>query len=221
MTNLNIEGPIVYGTVRSQSGISDWSFTIDFNDFGRITGSYWLSSDNRDSEIPSTIAKRMKSDILDCLSRSSSSSENEFDSDQDMSDTNSEKDTSFFQSRTSEKGNLLAIRNLCIITFLLLGAMFFVDWYTAYKHQTRNEIQISYSSADLEGENYENVFDSLKTIGFENIKLVKKEDLILGFLTKDGTVESISINGTTSFSSNDWFPKDAVVRITYHTFPSD
>lgn len=63
LTDVYTDGPIVYGTVRSQSGISSWSFKIDFNDYGHITGQYWIASDNNDSDIPSAIAKRISSSI--------------------------------------------------------------------------------------------------------------------------------------------------------------
>lgn len=54
----------IRGKVRSNSGITDWHFTIDFNDYGNITGRYWLESKNNDSKIPEVIAERIKSDIL-------------------------------------------------------------------------------------------------------------------------------------------------------------
>lgn len=58
--DLNIVGPIISAAVYSQSGISSWQFTIDFNDYGRITGRYWISSNNDDSSIPSIIADNIK-----------------------------------------------------------------------------------------------------------------------------------------------------------------
>ena len=63
LTNLYVEGPIVHGTVRSQSGLSDWCFTIDFNDYGDISGRYWLATDNTDSDIPKIIAERIAEQI--------------------------------------------------------------------------------------------------------------------------------------------------------------
>ena len=63
ITNLYAEGTMVYGTVRSQSGISDWCFRIDFNDYGKLTGSYWISSDNDDSDIPQIVAERIAHQI--------------------------------------------------------------------------------------------------------------------------------------------------------------
>lgn len=65
ITNLYANGTIVYGTVRSQSGISDWCFCIDFNDYGKLTGAYWLSADNNDSVIPKTVAERIAKQIKD------------------------------------------------------------------------------------------------------------------------------------------------------------
>ena len=40
LSETHIDGVILYGTVLSKSGISTWSFSIDFNDYGHITGRY-------------------------------------------------------------------------------------------------------------------------------------------------------------------------------------
>ena len=45
-------GPVVYCTVESQSGHSEWDFNVDFNDWGHVTGTYWKSTENHDSNIP-------------------------------------------------------------------------------------------------------------------------------------------------------------------------
>ncbi len=63
LAELSTDGPIVYGTVWAQSGISKWTFTIDFNDYGKITGKYWISSNNSDSDIPGALAKRIQNSI--------------------------------------------------------------------------------------------------------------------------------------------------------------
>ena len=59
-----VTGPVVRGTVRSESGFSEWEFTIDFNDNGRFTGKYAIRSENSDSNIPEKIAERIKLDAL-------------------------------------------------------------------------------------------------------------------------------------------------------------
>lgn len=53
----------VYGTVTSQTGLTEWDFTIDFNDYGKISGVYWLWSENDDSLIPRHIAEAIKAEI--------------------------------------------------------------------------------------------------------------------------------------------------------------
>lgn len=52
--------------VLSQSGISEWEFELDFNDYGKITGSYWIYSDNYDSMIPKALGNSIQEEI-NCL----------------------------------------------------------------------------------------------------------------------------------------------------------
>ena len=63
ISELTVEGPFVYGTVRSQSGISEWSFQLDFNDYGHITGSYWMTTDNSDSSIPDRLGHLIQCEL--------------------------------------------------------------------------------------------------------------------------------------------------------------
>ena len=64
LIHYEIDGLIIRGTVIAQSGISKWNFQIDFNDYGHLTGNYWLKSDNYDSNIPNSIAENIKSYIV-------------------------------------------------------------------------------------------------------------------------------------------------------------
>ena len=57
LKSLYNDGPIVYGVVESQSGISEWNFSLDFNDYGHFTTKYWTTSDNKDSNIPERVGK--------------------------------------------------------------------------------------------------------------------------------------------------------------------
>lgn len=63
LSEISVDGPVVYGVVQSQSGISEWSFKLDFNDYGHITGTYWLSSDNDASNIPNRLGELIQSAI--------------------------------------------------------------------------------------------------------------------------------------------------------------
>ena len=59
INKITIDGAIIHGVVTSQSGLSEWEFSIDFNDYGKLTGNYWIESDNEDSVIPEVLAKKI------------------------------------------------------------------------------------------------------------------------------------------------------------------
>ena len=99
---------------------------------------------------------------------------------------------------------------LCILILFILGEM------ENREHKSKNEIRVSISSQDLTKSSCEDALQALKSAGFENIELIENNDIILGIMSKENSVESVSINGDSDFSENDWFPMDAVVRITYH-----
>ena len=88
-------------------------------------------------------------------------------------------------------------------------------------HILNNELQITTSSEELIGQNYEDIVQIFKSIGFQNINPVGNDDLVLGILNKEGTVESVTINGNSNFEEGDWFPAHAIIKITYHTFSND
>ena len=67
ITSFEVCGAVVFCTVESQTGLSKWDFRIDFNDYGEITGKYWIWSENEDSLIPKHIAQNMKKKIVDLL----------------------------------------------------------------------------------------------------------------------------------------------------------
>ena len=75
-----------------------------------------------------------------------------------------------------------------------------------------------FSVNDYVGENYLKARNHLIGLGFSNITLVPKKDLVNGWLTKDGTVEEIVIGGISEFKRKTKFSPDTPVMITYHTF---
>ncbi|UDM80387.1 DUF4839 domain-containing protein [Vagococcus fluvialis] len=83
------------------------------------------------------------------------------------------------------------------------------------------EIEVPVSAKEFKKENYEDVETRLKKAGFENIEFKKEDDLVTGWLTKEGEVEKVSIEGITDFEAKDTFEKDAKVIITYHVFPEE
>lgn len=61
-----ISGLVVSIEVKSQSGISIWDATIDFNDFGHLTGWHKIWSENDDSNIPEAFARDVVEGIRLC-----------------------------------------------------------------------------------------------------------------------------------------------------------
>lgn len=59
---------------------------------------------------------------------------------------------------------------------------------------------------------------TLEEAGFVNITTEADRDLITGWITKEGSVEEISIGGDTKFSQNASFRPDVEIVITYHAF---
>lgn len=81
-----------------------------------------------------------------------------------------------------------------------------------------DEVKLPFSASALKGENYEQVVADLENAGFSDITVTKQEDLITGFLTKEGSVEKVSINGDSDYDKGDIFPEKAKVIVIYHTF---
>lgn len=81
------------------------------------------------------------------------------------------------------------------------------------------KLSTGFSSSELVGENYKEVVSKLEGIGFTNISTVSLEDLLIGWLNKDGEVEEVKIDGLTTFSSDTKFNADVEIIITFHTFP--
>lgn len=63
ITCITVDGLVIHATVQSQSHLTEWNFSVDFNDYGHLTGKYWLSSDNDDSIIPQWFADKLSTAI--------------------------------------------------------------------------------------------------------------------------------------------------------------
>ncbi|WP_251197387.1 hypothetical protein [Anaerotardibacter muris] len=49
--------------VKSQSGLTSWNASIDYSDYGHLTGRYWLTTENNESLIPEHFAKILRGKI--------------------------------------------------------------------------------------------------------------------------------------------------------------
>lgn len=101
---------------------------------------------------------------------------------------------------------------------IVLGVLCILVFTACSGSSENTDINAPSDAKDLVGEDYESVVSDLKDAGFTTIKTKKIEDLVTGWLTKDGEVNKISINGVSDFSKGDKFPKDAKVTVSYHTF---
>ena len=226
---LTSDGLIVSGSFRSQSGLISCDFEIDFNDYGHITGRYWISSENPESSIPEHIAQN----ICNLLQPFSYADVEDKSSDAEVNLT---RKTNLRKKKydLSDIGIRIAMLVSLIATFLYFESLkiFFplllvesiilfiftiIQWRNRI-HRERGEIKATVSSGQLIGRDYNEVKRSLEKAGFTNIRLKRSEDLVWGILKKSGEVKSVSINGNTNFDSSNWFPTKAYVEITFHAF---
>jgi len=62
--------------------------------------------------------------------------------------------------------------------------------------------------------NYEDVVKSFEDAGYTNITVKVDYDIITGWLTDEGEVQSVTIDGEKNINSYDEFRLDAEVKIT-------
>ena len=83
-----------------------------------------------------------------------------------------------------------------------------------------NQIRINFESFDFYGKDHKEVVDELKSLGFTNITEQPLYDIELG-ITAEGSVDRVSINGSTDYKKGDIFDKDAAVIVPYHLKAED
>lgn len=68
IADVEVDGMTVTVSVHSISKLSVWSAEVDFNDFGRLTGRFWLDTENEDSFVPTAYAREMQRRIRSVIS---------------------------------------------------------------------------------------------------------------------------------------------------------
>ena len=216
LTSLIPDGPVVYGTVESQSGISEWSFVIDFNDYGHITGEYWITSDNYDSEIPERVAEHIRKAILNFrMDDTSFYDESEYDENVDEDDDLSEEyDTANRNEKIHEFLKEKKNRKICLILILaaiIVAALFFA----CYEYSKL--VPVNYSSQSLIGLEYKQVVKRLEDAGFSNVSTEEIDNLSANQVLDEYVVTDVKIGWITSFSNTAKLPSNFPVTVTYHT----
>lgn len=64
---VEIDEAVVTIEFYSQSGISKYYAVIDFNDYGHITGRYWIINENDDSNLPTAFADCLSEQLVDAM----------------------------------------------------------------------------------------------------------------------------------------------------------
>ena len=91
-----------------------------------------------------------------------------------------------------------------MITILLCFAFF----ACAQPRDHVGQVKTPSGSSILKGQAYLDVVDDLTEDGFTNIKTERIEDLITGWVTKDGEIEKVSIGGDFDYAPDKWVAAD-------------
>jgi len=83
------------------------------------------------------------------------------------------------------------------------------------------KIEMGSKSSKFEGKYYKDVVTDLQARGFINIELRRADNLKIGFLRKEGTVSSLSIDGNTGFKKNDSFYYYSQIVIVVNTYEGE
>lgn len=187
--SVSIIGAVIYCNVESQTGYSDWDFSVDFNDWGHVTGTYWTQTDNDDSSIPHHFGHMVSGWIHD------------FYRERDIS----LRDLSDYVDNNKDLETPTGLNYIYKEKFL--------DRLFGNKNKS---VTISYGTDDLIGEHLYPVISILKATGFKNIKTFSVKDIndrTPGYYYQ---VEQVLISGSGFFEYGMCFPENTEVLITYH-----
>lgn len=128
---------------------------------------------------------------------------------------------SFYElTQKEDKDRKKAILILGIVAILCITLIIItVILVEHHREQIDGKIRVNYSSRDLKGDDYKKVIKKLKKQGFTNIVTEPIDDLITGWITKDGEVEEVIIEGDSTFSTRSRYSPDVEIVVRYHTFP--
>ncbi len=219
-SKLEIANGKIYGTIISQSGISEWRFIVDFNDFGKLTGKYWLFTENSDSSIPKRVAETVRFAVCQILDENSLNTNSAFDNENsdDSSTTTEKKSNESLENKNIEilrkpswadkhkRGIIITILIVILSVFALLG---YIE-YTKF-------IPIGYNKATLIGINYLDVVNKLENAGFECVVTREVEDLPLNKENKVSLVTDVVLEEKTTFDKDTKYKFDKRIVVVYHS----
>lgn len=196
--NTKIIGSTIWCSVKSQTGLTNWEFHIDFNDWGHLTGVYWRNSDNYDSVIPKVFGDMVSSEIHDLLRKDSNRItcyDNLIKQYLDL------RKISFGGNK--EEITVFGKISKCVIEKL--------KW-----RQLKNYVQIKNNCKDFVGEHLFYVLSALLKQGFSNIKIVPAKDLTDKSDNYIYQVEMVVVNGSSYYERNEPFLSNVEIVVVYH-----
>lgn len=83
------------------------------------------------------------------------------------------------------------------------------------------DVKVPGPSDDLKGKEYSEVVSRFEDAGFANIETIGLGDIdfVKGLYTSENSVDHVTVNGEADFEESAHFPKDAAVKIYYHSRP--
>lgn len=105
---------------------------------------------------------------------------------------------------------------------LLLGiAVICMVMSNLSKDEHEGQIHAPLTSLDAYELNYEDVIKQFEEAGFTNVEAMKMEDLVIGWLSSDGGVDKVTINGEEEYQTSSWYDPSVKVLVYYHTYPEE
>lgn len=221
--SFNVADGRIYGTIISQSGISEWDFCIDFNDFGKLTGEYWLHAENDDSIIPRRIAETVKYAIREILLENSKLSqtaeksvidieEEEFVAGDDKENKTEELPS---EQRKQKKPSWATRHKGFVFISILISIVLMFGLYAYYQYQKL--VLMGYEETSLIGLDYNVVVEKLANQGFSDISTEDIPDLSLSEENQANLVTDIRLEGKPTFDEDTKYSYDKSIVIVYHS----
>jgi len=188
---ISIKGAIVTCTVESVHRISLWDFTVDFNNWGHITGTFWPVSENSDSSIPMLYGNKLSASINAVLE----------DKGIDLPDLSDYVDQySDLPSMITSGLHINSTRN----SFL------------RFKKHVPKQISMERSSLSMVGEHLYSILALLATAGFKNITCFPLERVGGNSREYLYEVAYVQISGKVEYDKGEVFDENAEVEIVYY-----
>ena len=92
-----------------------------------------------------------------------------------------------------------------------------ITFLEKYNKQMQDKISVTIDYKECKNQNYRELENKFKSLGFNNIEIIAKRDLVTGWIDKEGNVEKVLINNK-KFKKGDLFSKEAKIEIFYHSF---